>query len=85
MTFSCTGDHTLNMQGRYKGCHSPPPPNFTLTCTAIQSISLSNFPAPVPGKFMVCTGHMLQCRMPNRTNHKFPRCMGQRNVKSAVH
>ena len=29
-------------------------------------------PATVLGKFMVCTGHRLQCKMPARTNHKFP-------------
>ena len=27
---------------------------------------------PAPGKFMVCTSHRLQCKMPNQTNHKFP-------------
>ena len=41
--------------------------NYCLFCF------LSNTPAPVPGKFMVCMGHRLQCKMPNCTNHKFPR------------
>ena len=39
----------------------------------VLSISLPfECPAPIPGKFMVCTGHRLQCNMPNLTNHKFP-------------
>ena len=37
----------------------------------ILSISFP-FEFPVPGKFMVCMGHRLQCKMPNCTNHIFP-------------
>ena len=35
-------------------------------------LSFSNARPSVPGKFMVCSGHRLQCKMPNCTNHKFP-------------
>ena len=39
----------------------------------ILSISLPfEFPGPASRKFIVCTGHRLQCKMPNCTNHKFP-------------
>ena len=29
-------------------------------------------PPPHHGKFMVCVGHRLQCKLANHTNHKFP-------------
>ena len=38
----------------------------------VDFISFQTPPAPVPRKFMVCMGHRLQCKMPNRTKHKFP-------------
>ena len=37
------------------------------------NVNFTECPGPVSGKFMVCTGHRLQCIMPNCTSHKFPR------------
>ena len=38
---------------------------------------------PHHGKFMVCVGHRLQCKLANLTNHKFP-AMGAMGVQSKV-
>ena len=53
------------------------PDNTTdVSLHSIQLISLRRIPAA--RKFIVGPGYRLQCKMPNRTNHKFPSATGVR-------